>query len=671
MLVVQAVAVLLMGVFLALVKLAGLLLAAGLWLNSTLLDVSQSGMNGFISTGWVVFRDIANLGFVFGIIVIAFATIFRIKSYSASQILWKLVVAALLVNFSLVIMSPFIMVSQNFSDYFLHKVTGSSTFSTSGDAYAVFSGAALQTVSIFNPLDYAIQSSSSTSFLGKIAGAITNFISNIYSTAITEVVGVFLEAVVFLTILALAVIMLIRYFFIAFLMILSPVVWLLWVFPSTSKHFKKWWDEFIKWMIFPPVVLFFLDLALTLYSVTSSAGSAGSKWSSFQNALAGDGGQFIQNLPFSRIMGALMSVAMLIGGMIVASKIGVVGGEMATGMAQKTANYTKGKAKEYGARGAKAAKDSGVGKNALAKVKGVTNRVPLVGSGIARSISRGEASIDKRVKESDEAKLAGMSDKNRAEAAKSIFGSGKYTAMAKAIEDGFGGSYTPEELQKLFNGLKGMGRLADAQRALRARGLDEATLGHLLAGDKRAFLESQSRVVSSMNSSERELWMKNDGKNIAEKKYLNVDPSWAGDVQSNIYKASYNDPATMRSMAGNIQNASDREKYLLGGVPGKITEYEGRIAQKTAELSSLTTNISALDAKKSSGGALSPDEQRTLDSLVKRRGKLGEEVDGLNRDIGKVRAAVAGGDVTEIKKAMELSSDAGMKSYANGMKLMG
>lgn len=56
-----------------------------------------------VKEGWNIVLNFANLGFVLAIIVIAFATIFRVESYALKQTLWKLIVAAILVNFSLFI----------------------------------------------------------------------------------------------------------------------------------------------------------------------------------------------------------------------------------------------------------------------------------------------------------------------------------------------------------------------------------------------------------------------------------------------------------------------------------------------------------------------------------------------------------------------------------------
>src|SRR3989344_4070357 len=65
---------------------------------------TSNGMPLFVQVGWTIVRDIANMFFILILIVIALGTILRIKEYNEyGHLLAKLVVAALLVNFSQVI----------------------------------------------------------------------------------------------------------------------------------------------------------------------------------------------------------------------------------------------------------------------------------------------------------------------------------------------------------------------------------------------------------------------------------------------------------------------------------------------------------------------------------------------------------------------------------------
>src|SRR3989344_4343182 len=77
-----------------------------------------------VTSGFQIMLLFANLGFVLAIIVMAFAVIFQFQSYGAKQLLARLIIAALLVNFSAVIAGAFISVSNIFTGFFLEPFQG-------------------------------------------------------------------------------------------------------------------------------------------------------------------------------------------------------------------------------------------------------------------------------------------------------------------------------------------------------------------------------------------------------------------------------------------------------------------------------------------------------------------------------------------------------------------
>ena len=103
---------------------AGKMVFLGGTLTNWALDLnSQLINNPTVQTGWVVTRDLTNLGFVLAIILIAFATILRVETYQMQKLLWKLIVAALLVNFSLVIAGVFLDFSGILTNFFIQRAT--------------------------------------------------------------------------------------------------------------------------------------------------------------------------------------------------------------------------------------------------------------------------------------------------------------------------------------------------------------------------------------------------------------------------------------------------------------------------------------------------------------------------------------------------------------------
>jgi len=88
-------------------SIAGIFVAVEAWILSIILGLNTQIVNSPpVQLGFPVVLQIANLAFVLGIIVIAIATILRLERYGIKQILWKLLVMAVLVNFGLVICAP-------------------------------------------------------------------------------------------------------------------------------------------------------------------------------------------------------------------------------------------------------------------------------------------------------------------------------------------------------------------------------------------------------------------------------------------------------------------------------------------------------------------------------------------------------------------------------------
>ncbi len=251
----------------------------------------------FVQIGWNITLSFANLGFTLVIIIIAFATIFRRESYAMKQTLGKLIVAALLVNFSLVIAGAFINVTTVFTKYLLDKANiGPGQMSVVlGDAFNVQQlmevrkgptericerRVAEQGGSMMVPCN---QSQADPSCQcreqliredpNEMKGAATQFgnamligIASIFFAALFTVFAA-------ITLLGLGIMLLIRFIALGMLLVLAPLAWLCWILPSTQSLWQKWWNAFLRWLIFAPVCMFFVFL--TVISLKAMGGGTG------------------------------------------------------------------------------------------------------------------------------------------------------------------------------------------------------------------------------------------------------------------------------------------------------------------------------------------------------------------------------------------------------------
>ncbi|MBI4034246.1 MAG: hypothetical protein HY378_01720 [Candidatus Brennerbacteria bacterium] len=293
--------------------LAGMLVNLMLSLNLTVLDDS----NTLVHVGWRLVRDIANLGFVLVIIVIAFATILRFEQYGVTKLLPKLIAAAIIVNFSFAIAAAFINFTNVLTNFFASRAL-SSEISGPWDLSSALANA-------FGPQRFS---------LAGAEGDIGEFLENAFTGALTSIVDlaftVIFTFIAAFVLLAFAFMLLLRYLYITFLVILAPLVWLFWVVPALAGQFNKWWNKFFQWIFFAPASMFFVYLALI------SVKGLGDIEVQLKDTGGGLGGFFTGVLQNTMIQGAQMVVlsGILIGGLIIAQKMSILGAGAAVGGAK-------------------------------------------------------------------------------------------------------------------------------------------------------------------------------------------------------------------------------------------------------------------------------------------------------------------------------------------------
>ena len=206
-----------------------------------------------VTLGWGITRDLANMFFILILLIIAFATVLKIQSYAIKQLWWKVLVAALLINFSLVIAGFVIDFTQVLTIFFLNQITGGGSFGTITTRLA----SGMQILNFYNPATPESLGQGALQFGASSIAAVVGIILTLVGSVIT----VFVFG-------ALAVFLIVRILHIWFLLIIAPIVWMLWIVPATSGQFSKWWDNFIKWTFFAPIYVFFIYLSLSIFDAT-------------------------------------------------------------------------------------------------------------------------------------------------------------------------------------------------------------------------------------------------------------------------------------------------------------------------------------------------------------------------------------------------------------------
>ncbi|MBU0671282.1 type IV secretion system protein, partial [Patescibacteria group bacterium] len=216
------------------------------WLSGVIMNVmiQVAGMGGGIISlpavvqGWEVVLNLTNMFFVLMLLIIAFATVLKIESYSYKKLLPTLVIVAILVNFSRIICGLAIDASQVVMKTFVDAISANAE----GGIAVMFQMNKMMELQS-QPEEFQGQSINVQLLLAMImAGAMLTVL------------------VIVLLIYTVVIISRIVIFWIA--TILSPIAFACAVLPATKKYFQQWLEMFSRYLIIGPIIMFFLWLAL-------------------------------------------------------------------------------------------------------------------------------------------------------------------------------------------------------------------------------------------------------------------------------------------------------------------------------------------------------------------------------------------------------------------------
>lgn len=255
-----------------------------------------------IIKAWTIVRDFCNMFFILLLLFVAFATIFRVENYSIKKLLPKILIMAILINFSRMICGLII----DFSQIIMLTILDTMTVNSIVNALNV--DAWLEMVS------------------GNKWEDDTNFTSNLagYVLAIT-----FATIATIVVLIALAVIV-IRIVMLWIYIVISPLAFFLSAWPGGQKYASEWWSEFIKQVVTGPLLIFFLWLAL---SMVGTGGSSDINLGNYSTEGLGEGNQNCFG-PLAiacpqNFVHFILGIGMLLGGLAVTAKAGGAAGSMA------------------------------------------------------------------------------------------------------------------------------------------------------------------------------------------------------------------------------------------------------------------------------------------------------------------------------------------------------
>ena len=292
-----------------------------------------------VSKGWVVVRDLCNMFFVVILLIIAFATILGQEEYGAKKMLPKLIMAAVLINFSKLFCGLMIDISN------VVMLTFVNAFS------AIGAGNILDMLGIADVTKIAVTSDS---------GAIT--FGMIVSSYIFGLIYVVIATVVVAAMLAMLVVRLVM---IWILVVLSPLAFFLQAVPGKGATYAgQWWNKWTSNLLVGPIIAFFLWLSFAALQnsgsplVATDNGDLAANNSNISSATS-TGGMATQAGTPAAMAKFVIAIGMLLGGMKIAQSVG----EEAGGAMSKVFSKGKGLATAAGI-GALAMSGKAVGRGA-------------------------------------------------------------------------------------------------------------------------------------------------------------------------------------------------------------------------------------------------------------------------------------------------------------------
>lgn len=210
-----------------------------------------------INLGWSIIRDVCNLFFIFLLIYISIGTIIKGGGFETKKLLTHVIVAALLINFSLFATKVVIDVSNIFGNWLYGGITKTLAVNTIPGSNGSVSLSSLITTRL----------------------GILNFWSNATANAADQktttdkltdpsksFIGVILRLMVVLVATYIfaycAILFISRSVTLLFLLVFSPIGFMGSVLPKLKEHAKEWKDELINAAVFPISFLLMLYIAL-------------------------------------------------------------------------------------------------------------------------------------------------------------------------------------------------------------------------------------------------------------------------------------------------------------------------------------------------------------------------------------------------------------------------
>lgn len=286
--------------------------------------------------GWAILRDIGNILLLFGFISIGVQTILNINHFSVGKALPRLIIFAVLLNFSLFVTEAIIDTSNAVATtvYMQAETSGNTGSAIGGQSGIISIVNAAKTVSSITPRP------------------------DMEKTFIYLLLGLFLFVAAF-ALFAGAILLVTRAVVLVFLMVTSPIGFAGMAIPQLNKVADQWWSALIGNALFAPAYLVLILVSLKILKTLPQIEGSDASQPDLIAAVIGS-----TNEMGGAMILFMLTIGFLILSVIAAKQFGVMGAKFAT---QAAGNLTYGVPAFFGRRTIGAA--SNYGARAIARSK--------------------------------------------------------------------------------------------------------------------------------------------------------------------------------------------------------------------------------------------------------------------------------------------------------------
>lgn len=283
----------------------------------------QGGLGTAVNNSWVLIRDICNLAFIFGFVYVGIRTIIDPESASTKRFLSKIIIGALLINFSLF----FVKFIVDFANFTAYQIYNTMTGGGAGSLSATIADK-LGIITFFS------SPSSPNQFASLTDGGMFWFF--IFAAVLLFVVAFILFAASFLFIT--------RFVGLVLIMVGSPILFGATVFPQTEHYAFDMWKKLISYAFFAPAFLLLLLISIKLiegFGIVPNGNGFAEVLTKGKSPLDS----------YDVVLQFVIITFFFIQSLLIAQKMGIAGAEMSTkyagsltaGMAARMSRATVGK----------------------------------------------------------------------------------------------------------------------------------------------------------------------------------------------------------------------------------------------------------------------------------------------------------------------------------------